>query len=711
MNKQIKVIKREGYSEAFNPYAIITAINKAVTETGTVIEQHGIIKAIAEHIMKTAGEEITVNEIQDRVVQELNHVGLNKVADAYAEFRNKRDEERAKGLVLGELPEAIWNGKYRHDNETMDEWLDRVSGGNARIRKLIAQRKFLFAGRILAHRGIDANVTYSNCYVMQPPADSIEAIFETAKELARTYSYGGGCGVDITNLRPKGAPVNNSAKETSGAVSFMQLYDLTTALIGQHGRRGALMISIADTHPDLVDFIDIKAKDGSITKANISIRVSDDFMQAVVDDKDWRLHFTCEDGTVIEKVVNAREVFRKNSVNNWDWAEAGNLFWSRITGWHLMSEHPEHEFAGVNPCAEEPLMAGGSCLLGSLNLSEFVLFPYTDKARFDLHKFSRAVHDAVIGLNEVLDEGVKLHPLQIQSDNARDWRQIGLGVMGIADMLIKMGIKYGDDKALELNEVIAKEMANSAIYASAMLAKEHGTFPMYYQKAVFDSPYFQAVALPHVKEAVRKYGLRNSQILTIAPTGSLSSMLNISGGIEPMFAKTFTRKSESLGKDGQPVYFEVETPIVREVMDNLGIDSMKDLPDFVVTAHDLHWRDRVNMQSVWQHYIDASISSTVNMAKETTVEEVEEMFIYAWQKGLKGITIFRDGCKRAGILTVNSDEEETVEEPVVEIVKPVEMNGYNGDIKYQACPECGEPIAVVSGGCSICLKCGYSPCN
>lgn len=261
---------------------------------------------------------------------------------------------------------------------------------------------------------------------MTPPEDNLESIFDSAKELARTYSYGGGCGISIGNLRPKGAEVNNSARFTTGATSFMQLYDLTTGLIGQNGRRGALMISIPDSHPDLVDFMDIKTKDDSITKANISIQMSHEFMVAVLDDKPWRLHWEGEDGKVIEEYVSARDIFRKNAENNWDWAEAGVLYWDTIKDRHLMSEHPEHEFAGVNPCAEEPLMANGSCLLGSLNLSEFVVHPFTDDAYFDYTKFEDAVHISVEGLNEVLDEGLELHPLQGQRDNARDWRQIGL---------------------------------------------------------------------------------------------------------------------------------------------------------------------------------------------------------------------------------------------------------------------------------------------
>lgn len=252
----------------------------------------------------------------------------------------------------------IWEKKYRNNNEGFDEWLDRVSGGNRVIRKLIVEKKFLFAGRILANRGLNEHgkkITYSNCYVMKQPEDSIESIFDCAKELARTFSYGGGCGVDISNLAPKGAKVNNAAKETSGSVSFMDLYSLTTELIGQAGRRGALMISLDCHHPDIEDFIEIKSDLDKVTKANISIRVTDDFMDAVINDKNFKLSFTRDEtGEVTERIVKASEIFDKMCEMNWDYAEPGILYWDRIENYNLLSEDEEFKYAGVNPCAEEP---------------------------------------------------------------------------------------------------------------------------------------------------------------------------------------------------------------------------------------------------------------------------------------------------------------------------------------------------------------------
>ncbi len=255
----------------------------------------------------------------------------------------------------------IWHNKYQHNNETFSEWLDRVSGGDEQIRQDIVDKKFLFGGRILSNRGIqERKVTYSNCYVIEPPEDNIESIFDAAKKLARTYSYGGGCGIDVSKLAPRGASINNAAKETTGAVSFMDLYNLTTSLIGQNGRRGALMLSINCNHPDLEEFIDVKTDLTKLTKANISVRVTDEFMRAVALGEYYDLTFVRDEtGEVIVRNIFAPDIFRKLCENNWTYGEPGILFWDRIEKWNLLANDPEFKFAGVNPCAEEPLPAGG----------------------------------------------------------------------------------------------------------------------------------------------------------------------------------------------------------------------------------------------------------------------------------------------------------------------------------------------------------------
>lgn len=559
-----------------------------------------------------------------------------------------------------QLGQDIWERKYRYENETFDEWINRVSGGNSEIANLIKEKKFLFGGRILANRGLEnkgRKISLSNCYVIEPPEDNIESIFDCAKKLARTYGYGGGCGVDISKLSPRGAKVNNAAKETTGSVSFMDLYSMVTGLIGQAGRRGALMLSLSCEHPDLEEFIGIKSDLDRVTKANISIRITDKFMAAVKNKTPFTLSFTrLETGETITKEIDAYEMFHKMCEMNWDYAEPGMLFWDRINNWNLLSCDDEFEYAGTNPCAEEPLPAGGSCLLGSINLAEFAC-----DTGFDFESFKHCVKSSLIALNEVLDEGLPLHPLKEQRESVYDWRQIGLGIFGLADLLIKLGIKYGSPEAIDLCDMIGHTMADMAIKTSAVLAKEYGVYPKYKPEAVEQSAFYSKNALGETKELVESFGLRNSQLLTIAPTGSLSTMLGVSGGIEPIFANYYTRKTESL--KGHDEYYKVYTPIVKEYMDKHGLKDDSELPDYFVTAQTLDYKNRIYMQSIWQSHIDASISSTVNVPNDFTVEQVEGLYMTAWDAGLKGVTIFRDGCKRAGILTIKENVEDIVEKP------------------------------------------------
>ena len=547
----------------------------------------------------------------------------------------------------------IWHNKYQHNNETFSEWLDRVSGGDEQIRQDIVDKKFLFGGRILSNRGIqERKVTYSNCYVIEPPEDNIESIFDAAKKLARTYSYGGGCGIDVSKLAPRGATINNAAKETTGAVSFMDLYNLTTSLIGQNGRRGALMLSLNCNHPDLEEFIDVKTDLTKLTKANISVRVTDEFMRAVALGEYYDLTFVRDEtGEEIVKTVFAPDIFNKLCENNWTYGEPGMLFWDRIEKWNLLANDPEFKFAGVNPCAEEPLPAGGSCLLGSINLSAFV-----KDGKFDFDDFADTVSHAVIALNEVLDEGLKLHPLEEQRKSVADWRQIGLGIFGLADMLIKMGIEYGSADAIYLCDRIGFTMADTAIGTSAYLARDRDYEPYakFKPEALHENLYFIENTSEATKKAVKRYGLRNSQLLTIAPTGSISTMLGISGGIEPIFDISYTRKTESL--HDEDVYYKVFTPIVKEYLDNNEViydlnTGEPILPKYFITAKKIEPKKRIQMQSIWQKHIDASISSTVNLPESATVKDVEKLYISAWKNGLKGLTVFRESCAREGVLT------------------------------------------------------------
>lgn len=573
----------------------------------------------------------------------------------------------------------IWEKKYKYDGETFNEWLERVSGGDQELKEMIANKEFIFAGRILSNRGLyklGRKITYSNCYVIAPPEDNLESIFDTAKKLARTYSYGGGCGVDISKLRPKGSEVNNSAKYTTGSISFMELYNLTTDIIGQKGRRGALMISIDVNHPDVSEFISIKSDLNKIQKANISVRVDANFMKAVIEGLQFVTEFLVEDtGEVITKEIDARKLFKELARQNWKFAEPGILFWDRISKWNLLSEDEEFEYAGTNPCAEEPLPAGGSCLLGSLILPTFV-----EGKEFNFDRLASAVQKSVKALNDVLDEGLPLHPLEEQRESVRDWRQIGLGILGVGDLLIKLGLKYGSPESLEFCDNIAKVIVDNALKASALLAKDFGAYPKYKANKVLKSEFLLENASIETFELIEKYGLRNSQLLTIAPTGSIGTMLETSTGIEPNFAFSYVRKTESL--HGEDVFYKVFIPIAKKYMEENNIIDEEDLPEYFVTAQNLNPYDRIKMQGIWQKRIDASISSTINLVNKVSVEEVEKLYLEAWKNGLKGMTIYRAGCDREGILTVTPKTEKKVEELTLPTIPRGELKPIAPDTIY-----------------------------
>jgi ribonucleoside-diphosphate reductase alpha chain len=471
------------------------------------------------------------------------------------------------------------------------------------------------------------------------------------------------------------------------------------------------MISIDVQHPDTPEFIDIKTDLEKVTSANISIRVTDSFMKAVQENKDYILRYPCDsfeegqleksidysyfeydklypinDGKVYIKKVKAKELFDKLCLNNWNYAEPGILYWDAISNYNLLNTDKSFEYAGVNPCAEEPLPAGGSCLLGSLNLAAFV-----EHGKFNFEEFDKAVGIAVTALNDVLDEGLSLHPLLIQQESVSRYRQIGLGIFGYADMLIKLKLKYGSKKALDFTEKVGWQLVISSIKQSALLAKERGHYDAYTEK-VMESNFFKA----HIEEntevwnLVKQYGLRNSQLLTIAPTGTLSTMFNVSGGAEPIFAKSYTRTTKSL--HDKDVSYIVYPKIIYEYL-RLSGKSIDNVEDFIVSSEDISPIDRVKVQGIWQKYIDASISSTVNLPKETTVEDVKLIYEEAWKHNLKGITIFRSGCARTAILqdtkTVN---KEPIDKKRGYVKRPKEIDADYHQIKVK-----GETFIVLVG--------------
>lgn len=576
-------------------------------------------------------------------------------------------------LNRNKLSVDIWNKKYRNEDESFEEFLDRICVGQEDIKELVRSKKFIFGGRILANRGIkNKKGSLSNCYVLPAPEDNLESIFECAKQMARTFSYGGGVGIDLSNLRPRGAATHNAAKESSGPVSFMDLFSQVTQTISQNGRRGATMISLDVNHPDIEEFIDCKTDLERVKYANISVRVTDDFMNAVkrgvnryilswpcnkcevgFDTLDWKEGELHELNGVYYKIVNPVKLFRKLAENNWNYAEPGILYWNRIEEYNMLDNVEEFNYAGVNPCAEEPLPAGGSCLLGSINLSKFVINPFTKNAKINWNDLEDTVIKSVMALNQVLIEGLTLHPLSIQQETVRDWRQIGLGTMGLAEMLIKLGIKYGSQESIKLINTIYNDIASTAVEESLALAKELGCYPKCDKEKLVQSSFIKALGLPtSVIDDIRKYGLYNSQLLTCAPTGSIGTMFETSTGVEPYFALSYTRKTQSL--NGEDTYYQVDSKIVEDYKKATG--DVK-LSDYFVTSANINPIDRIKVQAALQEYTDASISSTVNLPNEATVEDIYNIYLKAWENGLKGITIYRSGCKREGILTTDKPEK------------------------------------------------------
>lgn len=716
----MQIVKRSGKIVEFLPIKIAEAIIKAMDETEAGRDED-LAWAIAEDIELEFEEEDIIPEVetvQDRVEELLAVNDRFDVSRKYIIYREGKKKLRKQGWEMSDLQKDIFEKKYRFSNEDFDDFLNRVSGGDKDVKKNIRDKKFMPAGRILAGRGLDKfgrKIVLSNCFVLPKVEDNIESIFDSAKWMARTYSYGGGVGLNVSNLRPGGSKVNNAAMTTTGAISFMELYSMVTSLIGMRGRRGALMLNMDINHPDIEAFIDVKRDLDKVTSANISVNVTDEFMEAVERDEEYLLEFEVEATEErITKVVKAKDLFRKLAYNNWDNAEPGILYQDRINSWHLMSEDPDFEYEGVNPCAEEPLPGFGSCNLSSINLSNFVKHPFTDRAEFNYDEFKQMVHAGVVYLNDILDENMRLFPLPQQREVAMNLRQIGLGIMGTADLFIKMGIKYGSEESIELSHEIGRVLADEAMKASALLAKQYGAFPAYKKEAVLKSEFLKKNASKETLKLIKKHGLRNSQLLTIAPTGTISTLMDCSNGIEPLFQVSYTRKSESLHE--ADTYYTVFTGIAKEYMEYNNIRWEEDLPDYFITTSTLNYKDRINVQAAWQDHIDAGISSTVNVPNKFTVEEVEDLYMYAWKKGIKGITIYRDGCSRVGILTKskpkNTEEIATNREDRIDQLRE-EMDKLLSESLIEnpdTCPMCGGEMNH-SGGCAECQICGYSPCS
>ncbi len=567
-------------------------------------------------------------------------------------FYEKYALRNENGEIVEKTPQEMWERVAREislpekNNRLKKEWEDKFLW-------LLSDFRFIPGGRIMFGAGQKRRATLLNCYYLPIKEDSIEGIFEWCKEAARTYSFGGGVGTDISILRPKGAPVNNSAVYSTGAVSFMDLLSTTTGTIGQAGRRGALMITIRVDHPDIIDFLEIK-NDPERTKvrfANISVKVTDEFMKAVQENGEFELRFK-NDKVDIKKKVRARDIWERLIKSAWESAEPGIIFWDSVKR-YSPTEYNGMEVNGVNPCSEQALEDYGNCCLGNINLSRFVKNPFAEDASIDWENLEKAFRYAVRFLDNVLDYNRNKHPLKYQTEASQLSRRIGVGFTGLGDMLAMLNKKYDTPEAIEFTDKMFDHIKNVVYEASSDLASEKGTFPGFDLQEHLKSPFLKTVA-PHVIDKIKTQGLRNACILTVPPVGSGSILAGTTSGIEPMFALSYYRRSESLSKEE----FKVFHPLVAEYMEKFGLESEDELPDTFVTSHQIDPEMRVRMQAAIQKHIDSCISSTVNLPSDITHEEVEKIYFLAWKMGCKGITVYREGSRQGILVTEETTEKE-----------------------------------------------------
>ena len=553
----------------------------------------------------------------------------------------------------------IWHKKYQYNNENFEEWLDRVSAGDQELRKLIVEKKFLMGGRTLANRGTDSTGSLFNCYSRGYVEDDYSDIMDAAKDIGVTFKAQGGQGISLTKLRPKGTPIKKEYF-SDGIVPFMKIFNEVTAGTSQGGaRKGALMLSIDARHKEAETFIKIKSKDGEIEKANLSLEIDDEFMRAVEKYYDVGDVVVLHEkrnyaGHEVEYDVTPINIFNMLVDNCYDWADPACLFVNRFRNYNLMQYDNEYEIETCNPCGEQPLPKHGACCLSSLNLSEFVVNPYTPTAHLNTEDFLHAIDVGIRTLDKLIDENYNRHPLQQQRDMSYNYRNIGLGIFGYATALMKLGLKYGSNKAIEFTDDVFSLLFKRSVFASNNLAKELGTYPKY-KECVFDSDIIKQHFTPDEIDGLKEHGLRNCSLISIAPNGSLATLLGESGGCEPEFALKYTRRTVGM-TDGEDTYYDVYCKAAKEYMDANHTDI---LPDCFVGSADIPWQNRVLTQAIMQNHVDTAISSTVNMPNSATKEDIAHMYLLAWSTGCKGITMFRDGCKRLGILTTDNSDKDT----------------------------------------------------
>ena len=567
---------------------------------------------------------------------------------------------------MADISRHVWETKYRyaHERTIADSWrrIARALAGiesndpvgwEARYFRILQDFKFLPGGRIQAGAGTARNVTLFNCFVMGPIEDSIPGIFKALQEGAVTMQQGGGIGLDFSTLRPRGTLAKGAGTVASGPVSFMQIWEAMCGTILSTGaRRGAMMATLRCDHPDIEEFVAAKQQPGQLRRFNLSIQVTEAFMTAVRSDGEWPLVFPAAvfdgDGETVlrewpgeARAVPCRVIRRVRARQLWDsilratydYSEPGVLFIDRIN--QLNNLWYRERITATNPCGEIPLPPYGACDLGSLNLTCFVQSPFTPEARIDLESLADTAQIAVRLLDNVID--ASRFPLPEQAENAHRSRRIGLGITGLADALVMLGLIYGSDRSIYLAADIMRCICHAAYRASIALAKEKTRFPYFERDKYLQSPFIRS--LPQdIQDGISAHGIRNSHLIAIAPTGTISLLGgNVSSGLEPIFAASYNRKvlvENETAKDFVLTDYALHRWRAKSRRTN-------GLPDGFVTASELPVRAHIDIQAALQPFVDNSISKTINVPSDCSFSEFKQIYDLAYDRGLKGCTTFR----------------------------------------------------------------------
>ena len=561
------------------------------------------------------------------------------------------------------IAEQIWDMKYRLKqadgtavDKTVEDTWRRIASDLAaaesdrgvwedRFYAALEDFKFLPAGRIAAGAGTGRSVTLFNCFVMGTIPDSLDGIFEMLKEAALTMQQGGGIGYDFSTIRPKGADVIGVAADASGPLSFMDVWDsMCRTIMSAGSRRGAMMATMRCDHPDIEDFITAKSDPARLRNFNVSVLITDAFMNAVKTDSTWDLIFDDQ----VFKSVKARNLWDQIMRSTYDFAEPGVIFIDRINQMNNLAYC--ETIAATNPCGEQPLPPYGACLLGSVNLARLVSNPFEKGAGLDAVALDELVRTAIRMMDNVID--VSRFPLDAQAQEAQSKRRIGLGVTGLADALLMLGLRYGSPEAAAQTETWMKAISRSSYLASVDLAREKGAFELFETDGYLASGNMMQMD-EDVRDAVRTHGIRNALLTSIAPTGTISLYAgNVSSGIEPVFAYAYTRKV--LQKDGSRTEEEVVDYAVQMWRDKFGD---KQLPDHFVNAQTLAPLDHVRMQAAAQKWIDSSISKTINCPEDISFDDFKQVYMQAWDTGCKGCTTYRPNDVTGSVLSVSETSE------------------------------------------------------